>query len=366
MKPKVLHIALIVIALMLSAAVAAQESPLRFDAKSHDFGPIREIDGKVSHTFSFVNTSDKPVVIIAVQTSCGCTVPEYSKRPVMPGAGGEITLTYNPADRPGPFTRDADVYGADRKVIATLRIEGNVEPRPRRVDELYPFDLGGGVRASASFVPFGYVSHGETKQSYIDIVNTSPRAVDVEVRLIQESGLLRFYAPSRLAAGAKGEIRMEYSVPSCSGRYMTADDSAQLLIEGRAADIQLTANAIVVERYDPSAQFPAPQAQLNKNIANFGAVKHSAPVQRMKFVIANGGGDALTINAVECTGESSEAVATTLRSGMQVEGGESAEFDVVLRPDRADYGFMTVRLRIFTDDPVRPMRQIRVTATVEE
>ena len=366
MKLKILFILLIVTVLSATDARAAADSPLRFDELSHDFGTIREVDGKVSHTFRFENVSRKPVVIIAVQTSCGCTVPEYSKRPLMPGERGEITLTYNPADRPGVFSREADVYAADRQVVATLHIEGAVEARPRSVEEMYPFDLGGGVRASAMFVPFGYVSHGEPKQSYIDVVNTSEREVSMAVRHAERSGALTIHAPSRLAAGAKGEIRLEYSVPVGSGVYATADDAAEVVVDGRPAQIRLTANAIVVEKYAPGSEFPAPQAQLNKNIVNFGTVKHSASSVRAVMTMANGGGDALRVDAVEFSGEGSEAVSTTLAAGESIDGGESAEFGVVLHPSRAECGFVSVRMRIFTNDPVRPMRQIRVTASVEE
>ena len=352
--------------LSVFAARADAGSPLKFDATHYDFGSIREVDGKVSHTFRFRNVSAKPVVIIAVQTSCGCTVPEYSKRPVMPDAVGEITLTYNPSDRPGVFLREADVYGADRSVIATLRIEGSVVPRPRSIEEDYPFDFGGGVRASATFLPFGYVSYGETKQGYADIVNTSSSPVTITLRPVASSGVLNVYSPSRLAAGARGEIRLEYSVPSEYGRCMTADDAVEVLINGRPSEIWLTANAIVVEKYAPAAEFPAPQAQLNKNIANFGTVKRSAPLRRVRLTIDNNGGDTLIIKDVECAGDGSEAISTTLTRGMRIDGGESAEFDVLLRPDKADYGFMSVRVRIFTNDLVRPMRQIRATASVEE
>ena len=370
MKTKFLFISLIVIALAsvcgCGAVRAGNGSPLRFDSVNHDFGTIREADGRVSHTFRFRNTSRKPVVIIAVQTSCGCTVPDYPKRPIMPGKRGEVTLTYNPADRPGPFSRDAEVYVAGRQVAARLTVDGSVVPRPRSVEELYPFDLGGGVRASAMFVPFGYLSHGEHKQSYIDIVNTSARAVDIAVRTVEGSGLLTIEAPSRLEAGAAGEIRLDYFAPAGCGLCMTADDSAEVVVAGCAAPLLLTTNAIVVEKYAPAEEFPAPQAQVNKNIANFGTVKHSSGEQRLQLTIANSGGDILTVGGVEFAGEGAEAVASTLGRGTRVEGGESADFELVLQPSLADYGFMNVRMRIFTNDPVRPMRQVRITATVEE
>ena len=47
------------------------------------------------------------------------------------------------------------------------------------------------------------------------------------------------------------------------------------------------------------------------------------------------------------------------------EGGE-LEFEVRFDPSQADFGYMMRRLRIFTDDPARPMRHVRLTATVEE
>ncbi|MFR6415865.1 MAG: DUF1573 domain-containing protein [Alistipes shahii] len=59
-----------------------------------DFGTIRESDGRVSHTFTGVNRGDKPLVILDVVTSCGCTVPEFSRQPDHPRAARRrITVT---------------------------------------------------------------------------------------------------------------------------------------------------------------------------------------------------------------------------------------------------------------------------------
>jgi len=351
----------VLIATLLSPAAgfAQPDFPLEFDSPAHDFGRIREQDGRVSHTFGFVNRSDGPVVIVAVETTCGCTVPSFSKKPVLPGGRGSVTLTYDPEGRPGTFSRGADVYAAGRRAVARLKIEGEVEPRPRTVEENYPFDAGGGVRLSAEFVPFGYVGAGKPKQSSVRCVNVSNRPVAVELRPVGRSGALRVKAPHLLAPGAEGEIRMTYSASGMDD-VGTADDEMRVLVDGEWHGGRLAANAVVVSVYDPDAEFPAPRAQLNKNIANFGTVNRSGGVRTVRMTLANLGGDPLKIDAVEADAP----VSLSIGRGAEVGEGEEMEFDVRFDPSRAEYGYTTRRVRIFTSDPQRPMRQIRVTATV--
>ena len=57
---------LIFMAALTMAATAQKEpqyiSSFKYDKRVHDFGTIKEKDGKVSHTFTFTNTSILPVV----------------------------------------------------------------------------------------------------------------------------------------------------------------------------------------------------------------------------------------------------------------------------------------------------------------
>lgn len=349
---------------LLSAASlrAGEDGPLRFDSPAHDFGTIREQDGRVSHTFRFVNTGNSPAVITAVETSCGCTVADFSKRPVMPGQSGEITITYDPGNRPGVFTRDVDVYTADRRRAARLRIEGSVEPRPRSIEETYPVDAGAGLRLTATFIPFSYVSHGMPKQSYIGCINTSDKPVRLAVKIVKGSGLMSVVAPARLEPGQRAEIGFIYSVAEGSDIYRTAGDAAEISVDGQRLKTRISTDAIIVGNYDPEAAFPAPQAHVSKNNANFGTVKRSSGVRRIPVKIANNGGEPLRIDGFETQG----AVSLSLRRGTIVDSGEDLSFDIILRPSAAQYGFLSQRIRLFTNDPVRPMRQIHVTAAIED
>ena len=96
-------------------------------APEFDFGIIKEANGKVSHTFVIRNSGDAPLVITRVATPCACTTPEYSREPIAPGKEGKITVTYNPAGRPGPFYKNIAIYSNGKDGAFTLRIKGTVE-----------------------------------------------------------------------------------------------------------------------------------------------------------------------------------------------------------------------------------------------
>lgn len=62
------------------------------------FDTINEGD-KVERDFRFKNTGDKDLIIVRAFGSCGCTVPEYPKEPIKPGAEGKIHVTFNSAGK---------------------------------------------------------------------------------------------------------------------------------------------------------------------------------------------------------------------------------------------------------------------------
>ena len=59
-------------------------------------------------------------------------------------------------------------------------------------------------------------------------------------------------------------------------------------------------------------------------------------------------------------------MATTLAPGQKIAPGDSLRCELLLDPRTEDYGIVTEHLVVVTNDPVRPMRRIRVTAIIEE
>ena len=118
------------IAFLANAEKAAEGQPgISFTQTTHDFGVIPENGGPVTTTFEFTNPGDGPLLILNASASCGCTRPEYPRKPVKPGKKDKITVTYNPKGRPGEFTKNVTVrtnVKGKKKVV--LKIKGNVTP----------------------------------------------------------------------------------------------------------------------------------------------------------------------------------------------------------------------------------------------
>lgn len=122
------QIIFIFMAILLATGMASaqKKAVIAADETSHDFGQIKEADGKVSSTFVVKNTGEAPLVITRVIASCGCTTPEWTKEPIAPGQSGNIKITYDPKGRPGPFSKTISVYSNGKTGSFILTIRGEV------------------------------------------------------------------------------------------------------------------------------------------------------------------------------------------------------------------------------------------------
>ena len=73
---------------------------MTFAKEEHDFGTIKETE-TVTHSFKFTNTGEADLIITSAKGSCGCTVPDYPKDPIKPGATGNIKVSFNPSGKKG-------------------------------------------------------------------------------------------------------------------------------------------------------------------------------------------------------------------------------------------------------------------------
>lgn len=95
-----------------------------FETEEIDYGTISQhADG--FRTFKFTNTGATPIVITQVKTSCGCTVPTYSKEPVVAGGTGEIQIKYA-TDKIGKFTKTITIVSNASEPNKVIKIKGEV------------------------------------------------------------------------------------------------------------------------------------------------------------------------------------------------------------------------------------------------
>lgn len=119
--------------LVSSTYIFAQENTqIKFDNTEFDFG--NNPQGKpVTHEFKFTNTGTEPLILESVKASCGCTTPEWTKEPVMPGQVGTIKAQYNMA-REGSFRKSITVLTKSGENVV-LYISGNAIPQKDGIEE---------------------------------------------------------------------------------------------------------------------------------------------------------------------------------------------------------------------------------------
>lgn len=350
--------------LMLSANLQAQESPIRFDSEVWNFGKTAEDGGNIEHTFVFTNTSSKPVVILDVTTSCGCTTPSYSRKPIMSGAKGEITVSIDPMNRAGHFSKSVSIITSASSEPINLKVEGTITPRVKSIEEQYPFDIGGGVRLSANFHAFAYVGRGESVEQTIGWINTSKSDARIEFVPQERSEMLRLDAPKIMPAGQKGELKITYSIPQTSDRYGSLSDVFYIDANGQRSRTLFSTHAIAVDKFDSANDdIEAPIAELSKKFIKFGEVKFGRTVEDSSIELINEGERDLIVRAIEWQ---SEAMQCSLKAGQRISSGQKVALKLTLDTKKCDYGVWVDRIKIITNDPARPMQTLRVTAIIED
>jgi hypothetical protein len=180
-------------------AAIAQEKSMLFETTRIDGISIPEDGGPREFRFFFKNTGDEPLVVTRVATSCDCTVASYDKKPIPPGAGGEIKLVYHPAGHAGRLARTIAVYTSQSGTVPAQRLELNGEVTPARDKwaARYPVLLGGNLRAKRDRVSFGTVLDSQMREERVECVNVGDKPLKI--------GLLRATAPGWLTLETEPE-----------------------------------------------------------------------------------------------------------------------------------------------------------------
>lgn len=113
-----------------ATAAPASNQPLTTLALSEsnfDFGKVKKGD-KVEHVYEVTNTGTNPLVISEVKPGCGCTVPDFTKEPIMPGKKGKITLHFDSSSFDGNVNKYADVFANVEKAPIKLTFTANIQP----------------------------------------------------------------------------------------------------------------------------------------------------------------------------------------------------------------------------------------------
>jgi hypothetical protein len=124
MKKLMLSITLILSVFVFVNAQTESGPVIKWEGTTVDYGTITQGDNG-SREFELTNTGNAPLIISNATGSCGCTVPQWPKEPIMPGQKSAIKVHYD-TNRLGSFTKTVTVVSNAANNTDVLQIKGNV------------------------------------------------------------------------------------------------------------------------------------------------------------------------------------------------------------------------------------------------
>lgn len=101
------------------------EPEIKFDTVFYDFGDVFQGD-KLEYTYYFKNTGTGNLIINDVVPSCGCTVPKYDKKPILPGKKGKLKILFDTKGRAGSVYKSVKVKSNAVNNSLTLTFKANI------------------------------------------------------------------------------------------------------------------------------------------------------------------------------------------------------------------------------------------------
>jgi hypothetical protein len=101
---------------------------ITFDQPIFQFGSVTE-GTLIKQSFTFTNTGKVPLLINDCRSTCGCTVPEWPKKAILPGETGSILVQFNTEGRKYDQDRPVTIIANTNPKSTLIRLQGFVEPK---------------------------------------------------------------------------------------------------------------------------------------------------------------------------------------------------------------------------------------------
>jgi hypothetical protein len=342
-------------------AMAQLNKSLKFKEETFDFGNVIEEDGPVTHEFEFTNVSSKPLQILTVKPSCGCTTPGWSKEPIMPGKTGVIKAQFDPKGRPGFFNKSLSVSIDSDNQPVVLQIKGTVISRQKFSSAEFQAASGNWRLRSLSFNLGKVYRKDEFMTREYEVVNAGSKPVSYTGKLDVPAHIRVSLEPATLQPGAKGILKIGYN-GKLKNEYGFHSDAIVLHTDDETQSNKSFTVYATLEDYfgelKPEELAKAPVLRLGSQSLDYGSMRQNQPVTR-DITITNGGRTALEIRSVmgNCTCIEAGSNKTELKAG------ESTTLTITFNPEDRK-GTQNKSVTIYSNDPRNPVQRVTITGVV--
>jgi hypothetical protein len=335
-------------------------SMMSFLKTTHDFGEINEADGIVSYQFEFTNNGNSPLIIQEVKASCGCTTPEWTREPIIPGEKGIITAAYNPEKRPGTFNKSLTIASTANSQKVRLYIRGSVIPIPRAADEEYPVAIGA-MRVKLRTVSFETISTEKPVNQSFNVYNDTDEALTFSRKYKAPDHIKLDFSPQSLPPKTVGTVQVTYDPRGLKSLGIRTDFIEFKTDEWSNSVKKIRILASLEEYFPPMTSEElalTPRLIIEKPEHDFGEIAQGRSVTN-KFVISNTGKTDLNIRQTKasCGCTASKPEKSTLKPG------ESSTIKVTFDSEGRS-GEQSKTIFVFSNDPVNPTQKMVINCIV--
>ena len=336
---------------------------------TYDFGMIGENDGYAEHVFKFVNTGNAPLTILNVQTTCGCTRPEWTQGPIEPGKEGYIIVTFVPKGRIGPLNKTITVQtnesgGYKRHKLTIL---GEVVEKPRDPDVVFTDTIGGMGIEQRNFV-FKTFNVTAPNKMAAHIKNYNNETVYFSWENVPD--YMSIQAPDSLKAGWPGEIAFIVDGIKTAEKRGRITDKYVWVIKNREGHTLSNETLSVTVNYlddfsnmSPLQTVSAPALEIKNTIIDFGVLKKGAFGMNKTFnkpiLLTNTGKSDLIIHSLTVD---DERLHLPDLKGKTIKVGETFTVNASLKSKEMNADNLDTEIYVVCNDPKGPVRLIKATA----
>lgn len=345
-----------------TGAYGQQVKPMQFQELIHDFGYVDQDGGPVTYSFQFANVSNRPVKILSVQASCGCTTPDWTKDPVEPGGSGFVQASYDPKGRPGYFNKSLTVAtDADTNPVI-LQIKGQVSVGNGlpAVSE-FRSSVGNLKFKTSSFNLGKVLRKDEFAGKEFPLYNGGEKPVTFE-RTEGPRYITAEIIPATIQPGDQGVIRILYN-GMMRDAYGFQSDRIDIHTDDADTPVKSFSVYATLEDYFPvltrEELVRAPVLKIPVATFDMGKIRQHQDAKK-SIVLTNGGKSRLEIAAIQPNCECIVATPSTT----ELKPGDQAMLEITFNP-RDRLGTQQKSITVYSNDPQNPAQRITFSAYVE-
>ena len=348
-----------VVALLLFCVVFAcySREGIEWLSTSYDFGTFKEAEGPQTGCVRMVNHGPDETIINRVKSTCGCTVAEYTDGIIAVGDTAEVRFTYDPAGRPGRFSKGIKVYTGVENTVTTIGLRGMVIGKPESLNSQYPI-VSGDLRLSVASLILGDVIKGISRHEFIHAYNQGDKPIILSWENV----------PRCLSIGVSSTTIEPGDLATISIYYNSRDDdnyglnihSFELLSDDAESVSRQTVEVSVNVKADTSKLSAeqlksAPRITIDEKVIELGKVSSDSKIKG-KFNIINDGVSVMNVSRIY----SFNKAFSVKRMPKKLKAGKSGVVEFELDVTKLPVGAFNVKVEIVSDDPLRPSETVRV------